>query len=124
MLPQQTEIFLTEAGPASVVTGESGIEGIDFWCNDFSRWMAGEGPYHVNQIGVFQDGEIVHDRLAADLAGACESRGFKEPAALGKEEFGKTFERVPTFQAKEGLDIFGPVRIHPLLKGRLWNRWR
>src|SRR5262249_16236493 len=65
--------------------------------------------------------QIIRDRRTADLTGAGEFGGFKDPAALRHKEFGKFLERVPSLQSKEFLHVLCPVSVHPLLEFPFWE---
>ena len=60
MLPQQVHVFTAQFVPAAITANKAGIEGINLGSgDDFLRAARVEGPQHVNDIGRFQNAQVI-----------------------------------------------------------------
>lgn len=62
-----------------------------------------------------EHGKVVRDRRPADLARLCVARGLEDSAAVHENELEEAPECLSPLQAKELLDVPGPVGVGPLL---------
>lgn len=117
MLPQDTEVIVSQLLPAAVIADEAGIEAIDLGRgDDFCGATTAEWPNHVSNKCRFKDAEVVCNRGTAHFARAGKSSGVKDPTALHHRKFRKSLERVSPLQTEELLDVFSPIGVHPFLE--------
>lgn len=90
VFPQSAIVVPAKLMPSPVMTYKAGIKGINLWRGDDFGWkMCAERPYHMGDIGHFENGEVIGDRSAADLAGMGKACCLEYPSALDHEQFGK-----------------------------------